>query len=241
MITGLDRIVVAANDVAAATQAYSALLGQPTSARFQLDNVALEVMPTCGEPEGLRTVVFAVQAIDATREGLERRGIVSAAPDAAGLAYLEPACTGGVGMALCQAASTGASAPSDDAVAGLDHVVIRTRNADRAVAIYGARLGLDFRLDRSNPQWAARLLFFRCGQSIVEISAPLGAVDPQTPDRIEGLAWRVADPRAAQVRLAGLGFDVSAVRKGRKPGTAVFTLRSGVVGAPSLLIGPAAP
>ncbi len=41
---------------------------------------------------------------------------------------------------------------------------------------------------------------------------------------------------AARERLASAGFDVSEVRKGRKPGTAVFTVRSGVAGAPSLVL-----
>ena len=127
---------------------------------------------------------------------------------------------------------------SADTVTALDHVVVRAGDADRAVALYGARLGLDFRLDRSNPLWGARLLFFRCGTSVIEISAPLGAANAGSSDRLDGLAWRVPDPEAGRARLSAVGFDVSDVRKGRKPGTAVFTLRSGVVGAPSLLIGP---
>jgi hypothetical protein len=47
----------------------------------------------------------------------------------------------------------------------------------------------------------------------------------------------VRDPAAARARLAAAGFDVSDVRPGRKPGTSVFTVRSGVPGAPSLFIG----
>ncbi len=38
--------------------------------------------------------------------------------------------------------------PESAAVAALDHVVVRTPNADRAVANFGGRLGLDLRLDR---------------------------------------------------------------------------------------------
>ena len=118
----------------------------------------------------------------------------------------------------------------------LDHVVINTANADRAVALYGARLGLDFRLDRSNPQWGSRLMFFRCGGAVVEIGARLGGEVSDAPDRLSGLAWRVTDPDAAQARLAKVGFDVSDVRAGRKPGTKVFTVRSGVPGAPTLML-----
>jgi catechol 2,3-dioxygenase-like lactoylglutathione lyase family enzyme len=115
-------------------------------------------------------------------------------------------------------------------------VVINTPNPDRALALYGARLGLDFRLDRSNPDWGSRLLFFRCGAAVVEIGASLKEPPSDAPDRLSGLAWRVANPMAARERLAAAGFDVSEVRKGRKPGTAVFTVRSGVAGAPSLIL-----
>ena len=124
-----------------------------------------------------------------------------------------------------------------DAVQALDHVVINTPNPDRAVALYGARLGLDFRLDRSSPQWGSRLMFFRCGGAVVEIGARLGGDQAADgADRLSGLAWRVADPEAAQARIAKAGFDVSEVRSGRKPGTKVFTVRSGVPGAPTLML-----
>ena len=123
-----------------------------------------------------------------------------------------------------------------DAVQALDHVVINTPNPDRAVALYGARLGLDFRLDRSNPQWGSRLMFFRCGRGVVEIGARLGGEISNDPDKLSGLAWRVTDPEAAQARIAKAGFDVSEVRSGRKPGTKVFTVRSGVPGAPTLML-----
>ena len=82
-------------------------------------------------------------------------------------------------------------------------------------------------------------MFFRCGGAVLEVSADLKAPVSDGPDRITGLAWRVRSPRAAQRRLAAAGLDVSQVRPGRKPGTAVFTLRSGLEGAPALLIGPA--
>ena len=91
-----------------------------------------------------------------------------------------------------------------------------------------------------SPWWGTRLLFFRCGGAVVEISADLKAPVSDGPDRVTGLAWRVADPAAARARLAAEGLDVSEVRAGRKPGTSVFTLRAGVPGAPALMLGGAA-
>jgi catechol 2,3-dioxygenase-like lactoylglutathione lyase family enzyme len=129
-----------------------------------------------------------------------------------------------------------ATVEPDAAVSALDHIVINTADPERAVALYGGRLGLDLRLDRTNEQWGARQLFFRCGEAIVEISAGTSSPVSDTPDKFGGLAWRVRDPAAAQSRIATAGLDVSEVRKGRKPGTSVFTVRGGTGGVPTLML-----
>jgi catechol 2,3-dioxygenase-like lactoylglutathione lyase family enzyme len=124
----------------------------------------------------------------------------------------------------------------DATVTGLDHIVIETANAERAVALYGGRLGLDLRLDRSNEQWGARQLFFRCGDAIVEIGSSLKNPVSDMPDKFGGLAWRVRDPLRARERIAAAGLEVSDVRKGRKTGTSVFTVRNGTGGIPTLML-----
>ena len=124
------------------------------------------------------------------------------------------------------------------AVAGLDHVVIRTQDPERAAALYGARLGLDMRLDRSNPAWGSRLMFFRCGDLIVEVSHRPGKPAAGAQDKLRGLCWRVADIDATHARLTADGVDVSEVRAGRKPGTRVMTVRNGTCGVPTLLVQP---
>ncbi|MGZ6005898.1 MAG: VOC family protein [Rhizomicrobium sp.] len=129
-----------------------------------------------------------------------------------------------------------ATVAEDAAVGTLDHIVVQTPNPERAVALYGGRLGLDLRLDRSNEQWGARQLFFRCGGAIVEISASLKTPVSEAPDKFGGLAWRVRDPESARARIAAAGVDVSELRKGRKPGTSVFTVRSGTGGVPTLML-----
>jgi catechol 2,3-dioxygenase-like lactoylglutathione lyase family enzyme len=121
-------------------------------------------------------------------------------------------------------------------VAGLDHVVVRTPNADRAVANFGGRLGLDLRLDRSNASWGVRQLFFKAGDAVVEFGASLKAPASDGPDSFGGLAWRVPDPVAAQAAMAAAGFNVSEVRAGRKPGTHVFTVRDAPAGVPTLML-----
>jgi catechol 2,3-dioxygenase-like lactoylglutathione lyase family enzyme len=128
------------------------------------------------------------------------------------------------------------SVPSADApITAMDHVVISSADPERAAALYGARLGLDMALDRSHPDWG-RLMFFRCGDLIVELVHRPDANADQAHDKLWGLSWRVADIDATRARLASAGIDVSEVRTGRKPGTRVLTVRNGTCGIPTLLV-----
>jgi catechol 2,3-dioxygenase-like lactoylglutathione lyase family enzyme len=128
---------------------------------------------------------------------------------------------------------------SPASVTAMDHVVVATADPERAAALYGARLGLDMALDRSHPDWG-QLMFFRCGDLIVEVVHRPGKDTDAARDRLWGLSWRVADADATRARLASEGLDVSDVRAGRKPGTRVLTVRTGTCGIPTLLVERAA-
>ncbi len=205
--------------------------------------------------EGLWAIAFAVADLEAAQKLVSRRGLRASAPgtirttNAEGAhrywttSSLDVADTAGIRILLVGPDRDGAVWPLSPtteaegaAISELDHVVIHTANCDRALALYGAKLGLDLRLDRSNPDWGARQLFFRCGGTVVEFAASLKTPPSDAPGRSGGLAWRASDNVAAQARIKAAGFDVSEVRKGRKPGTTIFTVRSGVVGAPTVVM-----
>jgi hypothetical protein len=82
-----------------------------------------------------------------------------------------------------------------------------------------------------------RLVFFRCGDLIVEVAHDLKVGISDGPDSFWGLSWRVSDIAAAQARLRAAGVDVSDIRTGRRPGTRVFTVKSHTCGVPTLMIG----
>ena len=129
-------------------------------------------------------------------------------------------------------------------ITAMDHVVVSTDDPERAAALYGARLGLDMALDRSHPDWG-RLMFFRCGDLVVEVTHRPGksakrAQDELARDKLRGMCWRVADIDATHARLTASGVDVSEVRNGRKPGTRVMTVRNGTCSVPTLLVQPSA-
>jgi catechol 2,3-dioxygenase-like lactoylglutathione lyase family enzyme len=203
--------------------------------------------------EGVWAIAFTTPDIEAAHALLARRGIPGSAPRSVRSTHddgrkrywttstLDAAATGGLNLLLTAPPRDGIAWPQSEAtgpgeITRLDHVVVHTPNPDRALAVYGAKLGLDLRLDRSNRDWKVRQLFFRCGESVVEFGASLDRPVSDAPDRSGGLAWQVADIEAAHARIASAGFDVSDVKTGRKPGTRVFTVRSGVVSAPALVI-----
>ncbi len=243
--------------------------GGSSTVIFQLENTALEIMaPQGGGPlarrlhtmldqdgVGLKSLIFATDDLADARATFDRRALK---PDEitpgesvdpySGQARnwtrfrLDEQATGGVRIfALERKASDPMvyKPGAPDAVAGLDHVVINTANPDRAAALYGARLGLRLALDRSNPDWDMRLMFFRAGALTVELAHKISAGVGNAPDKLWGLSWRVPDIEAAHERLEKSNFALTSIRAGRRAGTRVFTVRDGTVGVPTLVISDA--
>jgi catechol 2,3-dioxygenase-like lactoylglutathione lyase family enzyme len=233
---------------------------------FTLDNTTLELMAPHGEGaaadrirevlagqgEGLASICFGVRDITKMYRRLDRVALkpepiadVESVDEKSGATLswkrtrAATAATRGVRLFFLELAKprpvSALSAAS--AITGLDHVVVSTSDPDRAAALYGARLGLDMALDRSHPDWG-QLMFFRCGDLIVEIVQRPDQDDAadKARDRLWGLSWRVDDLDATRARLLSADIDVSEVRTGRKPGTRVLTVRNGTCGIPTLLV-----
>jgi catechol 2,3-dioxygenase-like lactoylglutathione lyase family enzyme len=231
---------------------------------FTLDNMTLELMSPAGDGtaaeriravlaeqgEGLASICFRTSNIARMHRRLDRL-VLKPEPiaevesrDAASGATLSwkrtraaIEATRGVRMFFLELAGERPRSPATAAapIGALDHVVVSTGDPERAAALYGARLGLDMALDRSHPDWG-RLMFFRCGDLIVETVQRPGAITDPAHDRLYGLSWRVTEADAARARLASAGIEVSHVRTGRQPGTRVLTVRSGTCGIPTLLV-----
>lgn len=258
MITAVSHLALAADNVEATAADYELLLdrkaqrlraadGKPLC-RFQLSNLAFEISPADGHGEGLKSIGFEVVDINGTVRKLTRRGLMIGdiseqaftMPDGGGMirwiAEIAPASTHGVAMSIVETAAPASVQPASSSVSGLDHVVIRSPNPERAVALYGGRLGLDFALDRTNPDWGSRLLFFVCGGVRVEIGHSLAKGVSDLPDSLWGLAWRVSDATETQARLQRAGLNTSDAKAGRRPGSHVLTVRSGTRNVPTIML-----
>ena len=86
-------------------------------------------------------------------------------------------------------------------------------------------------------EWGSRLLFFRCGDLVVEIAHDLKKGVSDGPDQLWGLSWRMPDVAQGQRRLKQAGVEVSAPRDGRRPGSQVFTVKNQTEGVPTMVIG----
>jgi catechol 2,3-dioxygenase-like lactoylglutathione lyase family enzyme len=231
------------------------------SALFALANAAIELVapePHALESEGLRALLaaqgegllalaFCIDDAQAWSEALRARGLRATAPEAGEAVgrdgetrcyrtvELSPRATRGLSVLGVERPDLGAlrarAAPPGAAVEALDHVAIRTADPDAAVALYGRGLGIRLALDRTFGP--TRMLFFRVGGVTLELvqAAQLGE-----RDAFYGLALRVRDIDAAHARLTAAGFELNEVRDGNKPGTRVFSVRSGTCNVPALFV-----
>jgi catechol 2,3-dioxygenase-like lactoylglutathione lyase family enzyme len=231
---------------------------------FTLDNMTLELMAPSGYSvaadrirtvikiwgEGLASICFATSDIAKMHRRLERVALkpepiaeVESRDSASGATLhwkrtrASTELTRGVRMFFLELAGERprSVATADAPIQGLDHVVVSTEDPERAAALYGARLGLDMALDRTHQEWG-QLMFFRCGDLIVEVVRRPVAGGDRAHDKLWGLTWRVADIDAARERLVAAGVEATEVRIGRKPGTRVMSLRSGTCGIHTLLL-----
>jgi catechol 2,3-dioxygenase-like lactoylglutathione lyase family enzyme len=228
--------------IAGSAAAYETLLGRhAVNGRLQTSNVGL----TFGAGgNGLSSMVFTASDLDKAARLLERRAVPGERliKHTGDRLVLSREATHGVPIELCERKERAPPSPfagSDEAAAisALDHIVVRTANPERAIALYAGKLGLDLRLDRSNPAWGSRLLFFRCGDLVVEIAHDLKKGVSDGPDHLWGLSWRTPDIAKANARLKAAGIDVSEPRDGRRPGSQVFTVKNRTEGVPTLVIG----
>ncbi len=244
-ITGLDCIELLVDDLPQAARDYELLLGRKASsigsgATLRLGNVTLLLRQSTGSV-GLGLLRFAVDAPARMARRLERLSLPTVESAALGSEVptmrIDKAATYSVplGYSLGEGGSRG---PVDDGgdIRGLDHVVIATQQADRAAALYGARLGLDMRFDSTRFDWGLRLIFFRCGDLVLEIAQNLRDSVRNDDDHLLGWSWRTSSAETTHARLSREGFDVSDIRPGRRPHTRVFTVRSRTAGIRTLFL-----
>jgi catechol 2,3-dioxygenase-like lactoylglutathione lyase family enzyme len=227
MVSGFERIIVGVPDLAAAVDDYrrltgleglSAVLpGAVEVAWFGLGNTVIQLQQAACDEASVSALVFS-PGVDGPAAG--------------------PV---GNDLSLDLRVSDGESPPSaaDGALpAGdlrVDHLVLRTGDAQACIDLFSGWLGIRLALDRLVPEWGGRMLFFRAGKLTLEVIA----AEEIAKSSFWGIAYLCTDIDKSRARLCEAGVSVTEIREGRKPGTRVATVKSRCLGIPTLLIGPA--
>lgn len=257
MLTRLDHIVLLTLELETAKHDYEILFGGPpvrtaegetyNTALFQTGNIALKIMAPSnqivakraseilGDKTSLLTsLAFMADDMAEAHRLLTRRGASPSKVNDKGNFRLSDQICAGIKTFILP--NSDIPVPPPDGLR-LDHLVINAPIPDRAIAHYGARLGLRFALDRTSTDWGARFMFFKLGDLVLEIIHRLDANhNPAHSDHIWGLTWKVDDLANHHERLSASGVTVSEIRTGRKPGTQVFTAKSHSAGIPTLFL-----
>ncbi|WP_068280975.1 VOC family protein [Aldersonia kunmingensis] len=215
-------IELVGDDVRASRQAYRALLGTPDVDSFTVDNAAVRV--ESGEGDRGHRVVFGTDDYEATSRLWRRRGLaLTEAAAGRALAEREPV---GISAGVERLSHVGPD------ITAIDHLVFDAPTRDGAVALFGATLGLDFRLEQAIFDDAIQL-FFRGPAVVIEVLVRRDAPEQTT---LWGIAWRSEDIDATHGRLNDEGLALSPIRDGRKPGTRVFSVKETALVVPTLVI-----
>lgn len=204
-------------DRAEAARLYDLLLGAGTDDRWAAANGSVAL----ADGDQPLTVDLRVADVGAATALLRRRGLnLDEQTDVAALSGFSPLRIAGLGG-------------RDAGGRMIDHAVLTIGDADRAIALFGGRLGVNLRLVRDLGKGVSQL-FFRTRSAVLEVVA--GGGSPTDGIGLMGIAWRSDDIVAEQRRLVDAGLNVSEVRTGRKAGTRVCTVRQPELGTSTLLI-----
>jgi len=280
VIDAVDHIVLAVEDLEAATADLQSLLGREPSWRgehpgygtenvlFRFERIYIELLAAVGEGavadsvqrhlaekgEGIFAVALRTGDAASCVAGLRSKGLSPSDPmEGVGATadgrerlwqtvFLPAQETRGIHLFIIEHLTPDELLPESRPcgsgfVAGIDHVVIMSADADATRDLYRDRLGLRLALDREFPDWGARQLFFKIDGVVLEIGASLKEPpDATKPDELWGICWRVPEIDLAHARLSEAGWDLSELRTGRKPGTRVCTVRNRTHGVATLLL-----
>ena len=239
-------VILDTSGVDAAAAAYGTLLGAPPvqtdgQCQWQVGSTRLVVR---GGDDGPSVLVPAIDLVDpqsadvfvgaGTLLARRARAAVPAEP----IAGARTAVVDGLPVGIVDTAGLAAVDPDRSGdIVGLDHIVMSSGSRDEALALFGAVLDFDFRLEQNlslGDRGRVHQLFLRGAGTIVEV-----LVDDKAGPGVElwGLAWTSRDIEASHARLAAAGADLSEIRKGHKTGTRVFTVRGDAVVVPTIVIG----
>ena len=123
----------------------------------------------------------------------------------------------------------------DDTISKFNQIIIYTPDAEYLRNLFTEKLGIRLALDKifNFGEKDIRMMFFRIGGVTLEVI--------ENPDSKSlsygGVGWHSENISKCHKRLIDSNFELSEIRKGRKPGTVVATIRNAPLKMPTIIIG----
>ena len=123
----------------------------------------------------------------------------------------------------------------DDTISKFNQIIIYTPDVEYLRNLFTEKLGIRLALDKifNFGEKDIRMMFFRIGGVTLEVI--------ENPDSKSlsygGVGWHSENISKCHKRLVDSNFELSEIRKGRKPGTVVATIRNAPLKMPTIIIG----
>ena len=123
----------------------------------------------------------------------------------------------------------------DDTISKFNQIIIYTPDIEHLRDLFTEKLGIRLALDKvfNFGEKDIRMMFFRIGGVTLEVI--------ENPDSESlsygGIGWHSENISKCHKRLIDSNFELSEIRKGRKPGTVVATIRNAPLKMPTIIIG----
>ena len=223
MIIGIERILIEVPDLKKAEIDYKAFFGNiishdQTSSIIALDNSAIELRIN---PFIEKAKITGITLLDENNSSKPQQIL----PKPRGLNISR------IGERMFAQART-----PNKKILSIDHLVLLSNDLNDCIEEFGTnRLGIRLALDKTEPKWGGRMLFFRVGKFTLEIIQN-NSGDSQIKDHFWGVAYLCSDIEYTIENLRERDVAFSSIREGRKRGTLVATVKSHNLGLPTLLI-----
>ena len=122
----------------------------------------------------------------------------------------------------------------DDTISKFNQIIIYTPDVEYLRNLFTEKLGIRLALDKvfNFGEKDIRMMFFRIGGVTLEVI--------ENPDSESlsygGVGWHSDNISKCHKRLIDSNFELSEIRKGRKPGTVVATIRNAPLKMPTIII-----
>lgn len=123
---------------------------------------------------------------------------------------------------------------SIDNISKVNQLVIQTEVPDSIIDIFEKKLNIRLALDKTFKEWSGRMLFFRIGGVTLEV---IEGKNIKSRSEYFGIGWHTDNFNKCYNDLVEEGLKFSEIRKGRKKGTIVSTLKNPMLNIPTILIG----